>query len=229
MPALPDAPNVIRISLEYNTGGALRAGNRFFMQYSGGPPSAAQLNSMATDVSGLFGDDLAALMNSDYSLVGVTCTDLTSDTSAEGSWTGSVPGTRSGSATAASVNDAATQNFTIARRYRGGKPKTFWPFGVEGDYQTVATWTASFVSAVEAAWATFLAGLLAITGAGCTLTTHVNVSYYSGFASVENPVTKRWRNIPTPRSGDAVVDTITGNSVSATIGSQRRRRTSTSA
>lgn len=229
MPALPAAPSVIRIQFEYVTVGSLRAGNRIYFRYSGGPPSPANLNTLSTDVSTAFGTDLASLMVVGYALTDVVCTDLTSDTSAEGSWSGSVEGTRSGSGGDASVNDAVNHAFQIARRYRGGKPKTFWPFGVASDYVNPATWDNAFVAAVAAGWTSFEAALLALTGIGCTLTAHVNVSYYSGFAVSTNPVTGRARNIPTPRVGDAVVDTITGNVVKAEIGSQRRRRASTSA
>lgn len=228
VPALPDAPNVIRIRFEYTTEADLKAGNRIFYLYSGGPPSVAQLNTLATDVSTGFGTDLAPEMSQNYALTGVECTDLTSPTSAQGTWTGSVPGTRSSASVDNTLNDAVIHNFVIARRYRGGKPKTFWPFGVSGDRQDDAHWHSSFATEVENAWASFKTYLQALTGIGCTLTDHVNVSYYSGFASVQNPVTKRWENIPTPRTGTAVIDGITGNSVNLMIGSQRRRRSATS-
>lgn len=228
MPALPPAPNVLKCSLNYNTQGSLKAGNRLFFEYSGGPPSVANCNTIATGISTAFSTDLAALMGPQIGLVEITVTDLTSDTSAEGSWTGSIPGTRSGEIV--DLDTAVLQNFTIARRYRGGKPRTYWPFGCSADLNSDRnTWTSGYLSAHASGWAAFLAAVLAITGGGCTITNHVNVSYYSGFASVENPVTKRWRNIPTPRTGDAVVDGITGTTVSETIGVQKRRRFSLAA
>lgn len=229
MPALPPAPNVIKIEFEYSPGGTLRAGNRIYMAYTGGPPTAANLNTLSSDVSTLFGTDLASLLNEAYGLSEVQCTDLTSDSAAQGLWTGNVPGTRSNGGVNIPISTCVLQNFVIARRYRGGKPKTYWPFGVDSDLTSSAAWSTDLQTAVAAGWTSFLAALIAETGIGCTLTDHVNVSYYSGFASVENPVTHRWRNIPTPRVGDAVVDIITGNAVRLEIGSQRRRRTSTRA
>lgn len=227
MPALPPATNVIRIQFEYLTASPLRAGNRLFYHYTGGPPSATNLNTLASDISTAFGTDLAGLMDVSYALTNVVCTDLTSSTAAEGSWSGSVSGTRGSSGGEETVNDCLLQVFTIDRRYRGGKPKTFWPFGLVTDRASPATWDGTLLSDAAGGWTAFNSALLALTGIGCTLDYHANVSFYSGFASVENPVTHRWRNIPTPRSPNAYVDVITGNAFKSEIGSQRRRRTST--
>jgi hypothetical protein len=228
MPALPPAPSVLRIQFEYNTGGSLRAGNRVYYEYSGGPPSAPNLDTLATDVSSAFSTDLAEQMSQSFSLVEVAIEDLTSSSAAVGSWTGSVEGTRSDATPDNTLNDALIQNFQISRRYRGGRPKTFWPFGVSGDRATDATWGAGFITSCTTQLTAFDTALKALTGVGCTLVNRVNVSFYEGFASVQNPVTKRWTNIPTPRSGDAVIDVINTFSINPLIGSQRRRRTSTS-
>jgi hypothetical protein len=226
MPALPDVPSVVRINLDFALSETLRGGVRQFWSFSGGPPSIANLEQLATDVSTTYDSEFAPLTPANYALKEVVCTDLTSDTSAQGLWSGTVQGTRSGANLPEDV--AVLQSFTIARRYRGGKPRTYWPFGTITDLSADGTvWDTELITAVTDAWNTFKADLLALTGIGITITDHVNVSYYSGFASVQNPVTKRWRNIPTPRTGDAVVDGITGFVVDSFPGSQRRRRFST--
>lgn len=226
MPALPAVPNTLRIALRFSTTGILEAGVRFYYTYSGGPPTVGNLNTMSTDISAAFGTDLAGLMSNDYHLIGVEITDLSSSTSAQGSWSGSVAGANSGHPPDIAV--ALLQNFTIARRFRGGKPRTYWPFGVAGNLNSDdVTWTSAFLGTAATAWAAFNTALLALSGVGCTLTAHVNVSYYHGFASVQNPVTKRWANIPTPVSGPVTPDTITGNAFRAEVSQQRRRRTST--
>lgn len=228
MPALPPAPDVVRVDFEFDLGGTIRAGIRQYWSFSGGPPTVANLNTLATSISGAFASDLAGLMSTDFSLIKVVVTDLTSDTAAEGSWTGSVAGANSGSSP--TIDTSVLQSFTIARRYRGGKPRTYWPFGITTNLNSDrVTWSTTFLSTCASAWDSYKAALLALTGIGITLTDHVNVSYYKGFASVQNPVTKRWSNIPTPRTGDATIDGVTGYAFKAEISQQRRRRTSTSA
>jgi hypothetical protein len=227
MPALPNVPNTLRVSLRYSTTGVLEAGNRLFFSYSGGPPTVGQLNTMATGVSAAFGTDLAGLMSSDYHLIGVTIVDLSSPTAAEGAWTGSVAGANSGHPPDIAV--AMLQNFQISRRYRGGKCRTYWPFGVAGNLNTDdVTWTSAFLGTCATAWAAFYAAVQSISGTGITAITHVNVSYYHGFASVQNPVTKRWRNIPTPVAGPVTPDLIIGNAFRPEVSQQKRRRTSLS-
>jgi hypothetical protein len=223
MPALPDAPNVIRIALDFTLQTSHGGGSRFYVQYTGGPPTDANLNTLATDVSTAWSTDMASLHVAGIVLTDITCTDLTSPTSAEGTWTGSVPGTLSGDNMP--IDIAANLHSVIARRYRGGRPKIFLPLGSQASLNTGDdTWTSGFITDVNTGWVAFKTALFALTGIGCTLTEHVNVSYYEGFASVQNPVTKRWRNIPTPRTGDAVIDTITSTVCQPLVSQQRRRR-----
>jgi len=223
VPALPAAPNVIRIELGfaiYTTHGAT---SRFYMQYTGGPPSDGNLNTLASDVSTAWASTMAAAQYVGVDLIEITCTDLSTPTSAIGTWSGSVAGTLSG--TPLPVEICGNLHSVIARRYRGGRPKLFIPMGITASLAGDETsWSTAFISDVNGYWAAFKTALFALTGIGCTLTEHVNVSYYEGFASVQNPVTKRWRNIPTPRTGDAVIDTITATTLQTLISQQRRRR-----
>jgi len=228
MPALPPAPNVLRISFEYSLGGTLRGGDRFFFSYTGGPPTAANLNAMASFIEGEFTSNLAGEMSDDFTLIAIRIVDLTSDTAAEGEWTGTSDGLRSGHPP--TIDSAVLFNSTIDRRYRGGKPRMYLPLGIQSDLaDDDVSWSDDFVAECQTAWTNFKTALAGNADYGCTLAAHVNVSYYSGFASVQNPVTLRWRNIPTPRSGDAVVDVITSTTPRAEISQQRRRRTSTNA
>lgn len=227
MPALANVPNTLKVAFRYSTTGVLEAGNRLFFSYSGGPPTVGNLNTMATDISSAFGTDLAGLMSEDFHLIGVTIIDLTSDTAAEGSWAGSIAGANA--AHDMPLDTALLQNFTIARRFRGGKCRTYWPFGTPGNLNSDdVTWTSAFLATAATAWANFYTAVQAFTGIGITSLTHVNVSYYKGFASVQDPVTKRWRNIPTPVAGPITPDLITGNAFRPEVSQQRRRRTSTS-
>jgi hypothetical protein len=191
------------------------------MLYTGGPPTNASLNTLATGISAAFSTNLSPLMSTTLALVGINIEDLTSGSAAQGNWSGSVAGTRAG--VQATINDATLLNFTIARRYRGGKPRLYLPFGVNADQATDASWSAALQTAVNNGWTSFITAVIAVAGAGCTLTNQVNVSAYSGFASVQNPVTKRWKNIPMPRAGNATIDVVLSHSMNLVIGSQRRR------
>lgn len=228
MPALPPAPSVIDIALDFALTATLKGSSRFYMLYTGGPPNGAQLNTLATDVSTTWSSDLNSLMTNEFELTQIVCTDLSSPSAARGEWTGSIAGGNSSHA-AVTLDTATLLNFQIARRYRGGKPKMFLPIGTIGDISgdPPNTWGSTFIEAVDTGWGSFQTALKALTGIGMTLTNQVNVSYYSGFASVQNPVTKRWRNIPTPRTGSAQIDAITNFTCNPTMSQQRRRRFST--
>lgn len=222
MPALPDVPSVIRVDFKHTEDEDPGLGNRFFYKYSGGAPAPSDLNSFATQLSEWWGDYLAELAHSVVTLVSIVVTDLTSPTSARGEWAGSVSGTRS--STPLPVNDCALQNYTIARRYRGGKPRTYSPWGTVADLESgsVTRWGSSFVTLCDSQWSTYESHVIGAGMGPASPTEQVNVSYYSGFLSVQDPITLRWRNIPTPRSA-AVVDAITAHALNPIVGSQRRR------
>jgi hypothetical protein len=223
VPALPPALQVLRIQMKWKLGSAHGGGSRFYMLYSGGPPTATNCNTIASDVSGAFNTALGGAMIDTNELVEVVVTDLTSGSAAEGSWTGSIAGQLTG--TPLPIDTCVLMNSHIPRRYRGGKPKIFLPFGQVSDLDsTDDQWNSTFIGVMNAAWPAFIGVLQGLTGIGCTLVNHVNVSYYHGFASVQNPVTLRWRNIPTPRSGDAVIDQISSTTINPYVSQQRRRR-----
>jgi hypothetical protein len=111
----------------------------------------------------------------------------------------------------------------IARRYRGGKPKSFFPWGVVTDFSSPQLWTSAFANSATGDYATFIAAVRAIAAGSTTLSNYVNVSYFSGSTVVINPVTGRARNVPTLRTGGPVVDSIVASTANTRIGSQRRR------
>lgn len=219
MPALPPVTDVVRVDMAHTWDEDPHLTNRFYIDFTGGAPSEATMNQFATDVVNSWVSNLAPLCNELIHLVSVVTTDLTSDTANRGEQTVSHAGTRSGQNL--TINDCAVMNFQIARRYRGGKPRLYGPWGVAGDLADSNTWGGSFITACEDAWTAFMAALV-VDHAGTSFEVQQNVSYYSGFASVQNPVTKRWSNIPTPRT-EAVHDDIISVSLSKYIGSQRRR------
>lgn len=219
MPERPSPGAVLQVEFKTSTGGSHLGGSRFFLSYTGGAPSSSDLNSLASDVSSAWGTHIAPRVANAEALENVTITDLSSDTANIGTWSGSVAGTNSGGALIASA--AALVNHTVARRYRGGRPRTYVRAGTETDLASENQWSTDFLTDMLTAWEGWIAEILAATGIGITLTNIVNVSWYKGNTVFTTP-SGRARNIPVLRT-TPVVDPITSSTVAVKIGSQRRR------
>lgn len=218
---LPPAGNVVRLRHLFNFGNPQPVGFRIFMAYTGGPPTNANLVTLASQADVKFNASLASLMATGIQLVTIIADDLSVASGATGTWTGSSAGTRTG--TIPTDSTAALVELGIARRYRGGKPKVFTPFGVAADLSNPNAWSSAFQSALVTGWNSYITGLAAITGIGITLTTQQNVSYFKG--SQANPNPSKWakKNVPLLR-GTPVLDPIVSVGVRLTPGVQRRRR-----
>jgi hypothetical protein len=118
---------------------------------------------------------------------------------------------------------AAVAKFDIARRYRGGKPKMFVPAITTNAVLDESHFTGAFCDDLGAAMNSFNDNVKALFADSTTLTGIVNVSFYDGFTSVQNPVTLRWRNVPTYRAV-ALIDVVGGFTVDPVFGTQKRRR-----
>jgi hypothetical protein len=220
MPPLADVPNVLRYILTYTVGEDVDITTRLHFRYTGGPPSVTDCISLATDAAAHWVSFLEAMTATTTTLTEVRVTDLTSATSSDGVLAVSHNGTRSGSFLPAGA--CALTNYEIARRYRGGKPRSYNPFGVQGDMNDGQKWNTSFTGALTTAYLDFTAAILGDTAGTTTLNAFVSVSYYDGFTAVENPITHRYRNVPTPRAVPQV-DVINGIVAAAKIAYQRRR------
>jgi hypothetical protein len=149
--------------------------------------------------------------------------DITDDLGAFGINSVEVIGSRAGETVPNQV--AANTEFNLGRRYRGGKPRMFWPAGVYSDEADDSHWNSDFVVAMNAAAVGFFAQVEAITASGTDLSSHINLSYYKGFTNIEN-TSGRMRAAPTYRAV-ALQDIVTGYATKTVFGSQRRRRTAT--
>jgi len=219
---LPDVPcvrcRVIGIDGVGNTWGT-----RFFLSYSGSAPTGANCTTLAGDISSAFGSHLASLLNDSSEMNEVDVLDIATDSGFSGQSTSVVAGTRSGSPPPAQV--ALNIEYGIAQRYRGGKPRGFWPFGVDGDMATPSSWSAGLISAANTGIAAFMAEIEALSIGAIGTLQHVNLSYYKGFTNITNS-SGRERAVPKYRDV-ATHDNISGYSAKAVMGSQKRRRTST--
>lgn len=220
MPALPAVPNVARVEIQFNDEGDALIQSRLYWRYSGGPPSGADATSLANQIYAGAAAEFAPLLETTKTLIGVRFTDLSSASGADATHAANTPGTRSGNRLPASTCTLAVH--IIGRRYRGGKPRTYWPFGTDSDLATAQAWTTGFSSALGGAWLGFFTAMNGYTAGSTALTAEVAVSYYHGFTVVTNPITGRAKNVSTLRAAP-VVDTVTTTLWPTKLASQRRR------
>lgn len=224
MPALPPTPSgVVRFRLIHELDSDLSIGCHFDYSYTGGPPSNADLATLAAGVAGAWNTDLASLLSSDGLLSSVIAIDLANPSTVEGVWTGSHAGTRSGNI--ATLATAACFIWAPNRRYRGSRPKMFTPYGVQADVTGANEWTSGFQSAAVTAMDAFLGALSGLSAGSTNLTSQAYVSFFEGFTVTTSPTTGRSRNTPKLRTVPAVFAVSTRH-LQARLGSQRRRLSS---
>ena len=219
MPALPSVPKVLKVQYGFRIGEDLGALCHEFWAYTGTGPSDADLSTFTATIAGSFNTNICPLMTTDRSLTSVKATDLTTPTSAVYENVVTYDGT--GADVDFQASSAVCLSREIARRYRGGHPRTYLPIGQPSVMQDAQTWTSDFVSAALAAWLEHV--LTVETGPPATLGTvsPVNVSYYQGFTPHEG-TTGRYRNISNPRL-TPIVDAVTSFIVREGIAQIRRR------
>ena len=195
---------------------------RHFYSFTGGPLTNAQAVTYATSFGENYNANCLALAHPDVVLTETTVTDLTNASAGTGVFASTYTGTASGTPLAAGT--ATLINGLISRRYRGGKPRQYWPFGTSSSLDGATAWSSAFLSALASHYDPFLAANLGESTGSTAVVAQVNVSYYEGFASVQNPVTLRWRNINKPRA-TPLVDAYNGYAFNVKPASQRRRNT----
>jgi hypothetical protein len=128
-------------------------------------------------------------------------------------------GTRTGATLGAQV--AFVISGEIFRRYRGGHPRNYFPFGVDTDSYDARSWHTAFQTDVSEGWGEFVNAVEAAGWTGAGTLTPVNVSYYEGFTNHTYP-SGRVRPIPTLR-GTPVIDVIESYIFRPDYETQRRR------
>jgi len=219
---LPDTP-CVRVRVSGTDAAGNSWGTRFYLSYSGSAPSGANCATLASDIASSWNGDFGSLIQADTITTEVDVLDIATDAGLSGQWTGSDAGSRSGDILPAQT--AMNVEYGIARRYRGGKPRAFFPLGVITDLSTSNAWAGSFLTATTTAVEAFFTAIAALDVGSMGTLAHVNLSYYKGFTNITNS-SGRERAVPTYRA-TALHDVITGYFPKSILGSQRRRRTST--
>lgn len=223
--ATPPVTPAVRCRLKYIQSDSFLGGSRFYLSYTGSAPSPANCVTLAGDIEAAWVTHLAAMIYDGWTLNEVDVMDLASEMGASGQWTGSESGTRSGSGQAASV--ATNIEFNIARRYRGGKPRIFFPGGAAGDLATLGAWTSEYVDDWNTAIAAFFAEIEALSIGSMGTLQHVNISFYQGVYTTSPPWRGPGYKYPPKYRTTPLVDNVSGYATKTEVGSQKRRREAT--
>ena len=219
MPPLPPVPEVLRAQVLWSDGDDPRTTSTIYLSYSGASPDGSDCAGIAAQITTAFAAH-AGLWDIDTALQGCVVTDLNADDGATGEHEASTQGTRSGTPFAGAT--CTVVSYSIARRYRGGRPRNYFPWGVPADLADKQGWSGAYIAEVTTAWTAISTALKAITQGGTTISDHVNVSYYSG--SVGSITGGGTRGKTTPiRRATPLVNPTTSFIVPVTPGSQRRR------
>ena len=219
--SLPAAGNVVKVTLDWAFGNPDNVTSSFHMSYSGVGTDPADLTVIAVGVANAYDANLKSLCSTGITFDEVTVIDCSQSPGFAGSDTASVAGTRGGSIPTEAT--AVNLKLNIARRYRGGKPKMYLPFGVTSDLSNPAVWDSALLEAVDTQWAAFITALKAISGAALTLQEQVGVSYYEGYTERVNATTGRPYYVAKPRDVP-IIDPILSAQAQGRIAQQRRRR-----
>ncbi len=219
MTALPNVPKCVRLDIHYAQDADPNIMNRLHFSYSG-TLNAADAATWLTAMNTALKSFVAAQLNSQLSLFLMELTDLTSNTAPQVSNSSGQVGGDGNPGLSAGV--ALVVSYELARRYRGGKPRTYIPGCAAGWLTNPSQWNPTQLNNVVTAWGTFLTACQTTPGGTAIGTINlVNISYYSGFINHTYP-SGRVKAIPQLRATPLVDNIIAyrGNSAPA---SQRRR------
>lgn len=206
MPALPPVPGVMKLILG-GTYHDARWVNIYYVAYTGSAPSSANIEAYFAAVTPSIATAYQAEMSADNEWTSIEGIDLASDTGATYSEDASVFGVRAGDFLPASV--AMVASLEISRRYRGGHPRKYLPWGTAGTMASGSTidWDSSFLADCQLKFDAMMAAMIGVTEGGTTWSDLVNVSYVTAKA----------------RRDDPVVDVITSAILRPRMCTQRRR------
>jgi hypothetical protein len=217
--ALPAVAKVVRVDHHYAQYADPNIMIRLFFQYAG-TLSLADATTWLTAIVTAQRTFVSAMLSSTLALNYSELTDLSSNTAPQvANSTGQVGGDGN---PPLSAGVAMVISYTIARRYRGGKPRTYLPGMSAGFLLNPSQWDPTEMASFATHWQTYLtAATTTPGGTAIGAINHVNVSYYQGFVNHTYP-SGRVKAIPQLRV-TPLVDVITGLKVNGEPASQRRR------
>jgi hypothetical protein len=219
MPALPNVPGVLKVNVDWGVDGDSMAQTVHFARYTG-TCDAIDASSLANEILNGAVGILDVLCTSFTGMLSATVRDLASDMGVE--VTGGTPWTGSRTGDRLSPGTAFCHAHQIARHYRGGHARTYFPFGSGTDVAATGLWADAFVTDASngahnwfSDWTNNTYGSL-VVGKLC------QVSYYGPPNRTITSSGGRVRTVSTVRAAPIVND-IVGSVGRKVIASQRRR------
>lgn len=214
MPIILPPVSAIKLSFK-GTLNTVPCDHSHFVHYDGTPPTVSELNTWTGQIADTSPHPYKFFLNTfftnAYTLTEIDAVDLASSSGAVGLATYSVVG---GDSFPPPTNAAAVlTNWKIARRYRGGHPKTFWPPFGDDQQNDSRTWKTAQIASFAAQLFPFWSAVFALAPVGWGTLNLANVSY---FDKALNPTPPHVRT-------SAVLDSIIGETTPPRIHTQRRR------
>jgi hypothetical protein len=204
VPSLPFVPGVAKVIVKQTLAG-VNAYNVLHVDGGAGTGwTSTELNALASAVRSAYVTNFIPLQTSQLTLNEVTAIDLASDTGPSGVATGTTFGAVGTQALGG--NTAVGITWAIARRYRGGHPRTY----IAGPVGTQTSNANSLTTTAQTSYANAAAALRTAINAVTTSAGSAKfccVHYYRNGAILATPL----------------VSQITGSSVDLRLDSQRRR------
>jgi len=221
VPTLPDYPEVLKIRTGFTIGADASVSVTQHFVYSGTAPTDTVCTTLSDDILGFALSALPSVLSTENTIDYVSVQDLTTSTAGYGETVQVTAGTETGAPLPAATCVLASAH--IARRYRGGKPRNYWPLGTATDLLNPSAWDTGSVTNFDTQIAAYINAIVGHSAAGTTIGAWVSISYYEGFTAVTNPITGRTRDIPTVRSVAIAPDTVLSMAISPRPATQRRR------
>jgi hypothetical protein len=153
--------------------------NVMHFRFSGGPPSNADLTTIATNVATQWSNTMAAECPSPTSLREVEVTDLTTDTSAQGIFNVIHVGTRGDDSIPA--NAAVLISYPVALRYKGGHPRQYLYVLGNADLDGAAAWNSNAAVEVQQHWVNFIQNVQLLSSGSTVFGGLVGIRYHGKF------------------------------------------------
>jgi hypothetical protein len=221
VPTLPDYPEVLKVRTLFTIGADSSVSTTLHFAYSGPAPTDGVCTALSDDILSFAIAQLPSVLSNQNTIDAVSVQDLTSPTAGYGETTGVTDGTETGAPLPAATCVLASAH--IARRYRGGKPRNYWPLGTATDLLNPSAWESASVTAFDTQIAAYINSIVGHSESGTTIGAWVSISYYEGFTAVLNPITGRTRDIPKVRTAAIAPDTVLSMAISPRPATQRRR------
>jgi hypothetical protein len=190
-------------------------GNVLHFGYTGTAPTGTVCMQIAGYMNTQWSIHMAPEVPSPTMLYSTTVTDLTSDSSGEGTAISMIPGSRGDDSIPA--NACVLVHYPQVLRYKGGHPRQYLFAGGNADLQGAAQWSTLFQDEIKTHWEAFIQGVEGYSLSGTTVGSLCFVRYHSKFLPNSGPP-KYYLTTPIVEALD-----VTQATIQPEMASQRRR------